>query len=239
MASFKYLYTDGDGNVFFEASSFGPDDIALAEGNILIGDSAGAGVALDLGATDAGIPIGNGTTATIAALSGDVAMDNTGATTIQDGVVQPAKQGAEIVNSWSESPVYDVVRVLDASFFDGTANEIFALPENTFVRDVILTVTSGAGEACTLDVGTDDADWSFHNNDPNAFVEAFDVENGGVSVRMSALDVASQAAAAQSGDGISTGSAGVLVTSSADVSASNLSVIATLSLTKLDPSVFT
>ena len=57
-------------------------EIALAEGNIFIGNAGGVASALDLGNTDTGIAIGNGTTATIAALSGDVTMANTGATTV-------------------------------------------------------------------------------------------------------------------------------------------------------------
>src|SRR3972149_4251392 len=53
-------------------------EITLAEGNVLIGNSSGVGVALDLGNTSAGIAIGDGTTATIHALSGDVTMSTTG-----------------------------------------------------------------------------------------------------------------------------------------------------------------
>lgn len=57
-------------------------DITLAEGNILVGNSSGVGVALDIGATDTGIAIGNGTTATIAVLSGDATMTNAGVVTV-------------------------------------------------------------------------------------------------------------------------------------------------------------
>jgi len=58
------------------------NDIALIEGNMLIGNSSTQAVALDIGNTDAGIAIGNGTTATIAALSGDATMTNAGVTTV-------------------------------------------------------------------------------------------------------------------------------------------------------------
>ena len=57
-------------------------EITLAEGNVLVGNSSGVGVALDIGATDTGIAIGNGTTATIASLSGDVTMTNAGVVSI-------------------------------------------------------------------------------------------------------------------------------------------------------------
>lgn len=56
--------------------------IALAEGNILVGGSGGASEALDIGNTDKGIAIGNGTTAAIFALTGDVTMSNGGVTAI-------------------------------------------------------------------------------------------------------------------------------------------------------------
>jgi len=57
-------------------------EITLAEGNVLVGNSSGVGVALDIGNTSAGIAIGNGTTATVAALSGDVTMSTGGVVTI-------------------------------------------------------------------------------------------------------------------------------------------------------------
>lgn len=57
-------------------------EITLAEGNILVGNNSGVAVALDIGNTDGGIAIGNGTTATIAALSGDVSMTNAGVVTV-------------------------------------------------------------------------------------------------------------------------------------------------------------
>lgn len=56
-------------------------NLAITEGNVLIGDSAGLGAELDV-STDTAVMIGNGTTATVTALSGDVTMANTGAVTV-------------------------------------------------------------------------------------------------------------------------------------------------------------
>lgn len=55
--------------------------VTLAEGSVVVGSGGGVGVALD-GKTTTQILIGNGTTMTSAALSGDVTMDNAGAVTI-------------------------------------------------------------------------------------------------------------------------------------------------------------
>lgn len=70
-----------------------PGDIALAEGNMLIGNAGGVAAALDLGNTNAGIAIGNGTTATINALTGDVAMTNAGVTTVTDLTITSEARG--------------------------------------------------------------------------------------------------------------------------------------------------
>jgi len=68
-------------------TTLSPNDLALAEGSVLVGDSAGKAVALSAKTTTA-ILIGNGTTITSAAMSGDVKMDNVGATTIQAKAVE-------------------------------------------------------------------------------------------------------------------------------------------------------
>lgn len=57
-------------------------DVALAEGNVLVGNSAGKGVALSA-KTDANILLGDGTTLASVAMSGHVKIVKSGATTIQ------------------------------------------------------------------------------------------------------------------------------------------------------------
>ncbi|KKN70258.1 hypothetical protein LCGC14_0432830 [marine sediment metagenome] len=64
--------------------------LALVEGSIMIGSAGGVGVALDA-KTDTGIMIGNGTTATVAVMSGDATMANTGVVTLAVPKIRVAK----------------------------------------------------------------------------------------------------------------------------------------------------
>jgi hypothetical protein len=73
-------------------------DIALVEGSILVGNSAGKAVALDAKTTTR-ILVGNGTTITSVALSSDVTMANTGAVTIANNAVTAAKINADAVTT--------------------------------------------------------------------------------------------------------------------------------------------
>ena len=72
-------------------------EIALAEGNLLIGDNSGVATALDIGTTDGGVAIGDGTTATVAAMSGDVTMTNAGVASIGANKVTSAKTDVELI----------------------------------------------------------------------------------------------------------------------------------------------
>ena len=74
-------------------------EINLATGNILIGDNAGQSTELDIGNTDGGLAIGNGVTATIAALSGDITMTNLGVTAIGTDKVTKAMLNADVVGA--------------------------------------------------------------------------------------------------------------------------------------------
>ena len=56
-------------------------DLAIAEGNMLVGNSSGLGAELDI-STDTQIIVGNGTTATSVAVSGDATIANTGTVTV-------------------------------------------------------------------------------------------------------------------------------------------------------------
>lgn len=62
-------------------------EVTLAEGNVLLGNASGVGSALDASG-DAKILIGNGTTITSVAVSGDVTISNSGAVTIAAGAVE-------------------------------------------------------------------------------------------------------------------------------------------------------
>ncbi len=68
-------------------------EISLAEGNVLVGNNAGVGVALSAKG-DAKILIGNGTTITSVTISGDITIDNAGAVTIGAKKVTTSKIAA-------------------------------------------------------------------------------------------------------------------------------------------------
>lgn len=68
-------------------ATLSPNDLALAEGSVLVGDSAGKAVAL-VAKTDTAILIGNGTTAVAKTISGDASLANTGALTISAKAVE-------------------------------------------------------------------------------------------------------------------------------------------------------
>ena len=65
------------------AGSIAVGKVTLNEGNIMLGDNSNVGSALDASG-DAQILVGNGTTITSVAVSGDVSIDNSGATEVSD-----------------------------------------------------------------------------------------------------------------------------------------------------------
>ena len=81
---------------------------ALAQGSIYIGNSSGITSELSV-KTDGGILIGNGTTAAVKTLSGDVTMTNAGAVTIEAKKVTTAKIDNAAVTATKLS--YEVVEV--------------------------------------------------------------------------------------------------------------------------------
>ena len=81
---------------------------ALTKGSIFIGDSSGVTSELSV-KTDGGILIGNGTTAAVKTLSGDVTMTNAGAVTIGAKKVTTAKINDAAVTASKLS--YEVVEV--------------------------------------------------------------------------------------------------------------------------------
>ena len=66
--------------------------IALAEGSLMVGNSSTVGVALDT-KTDKYMLIGNGTTLTSVAISGDIAITNLGVVTVTDLTIASEAQG--------------------------------------------------------------------------------------------------------------------------------------------------
>lgn len=68
-------------------ATLSPNDLALAEGSVLVGDAAGKSVAL-AGKADGAILIGNGTTMAAKTTSGDAKIANDGSITIQAKAVE-------------------------------------------------------------------------------------------------------------------------------------------------------
>jgi len=135
-------------------------EVALAEGNFLVGNASGVATALDIGNTSAGIAIGNGTTATIAALSGDATMSTSGVVTIANDAVNEAK----VVDSAGVGGLFvakTAVAVYDFDVDGGTEGVITlastaTIPDNAVVTgimyEVLTTFTSGGVDAATIKV---------------------------------------------------------------------------------------
>ena len=84
------LLVETGGTMTIADGSIAAGDIALTTGSVLVG-TAGIGAALDASTTTQ-ILIGNGTTITSAALSGDATMDATGAVDVADSFVQNVRE---------------------------------------------------------------------------------------------------------------------------------------------------
>jgi len=94
-----------------------PTKPSLAQGSVLVGNASGKAAALDASG-DTKVLVGNATTVTSVALSGDVTMANTGAVTIAASAVESSMIAA---NSITTGKLYkDLVRVAHATF-DSTA----------------------------------------------------------------------------------------------------------------------
>ena len=78
-----------------------PGKLALAEGSIIVGNSSTVGVALDA-KTSGYIPIGNGTTVTSVAVSGDITLSSTGVVAIAAGVIVNADINASAAIAFSK-----------------------------------------------------------------------------------------------------------------------------------------
>lgn len=128
------------------------DDIALAQGSILIGAATGRAVALD-GSTDTQILVGNGTTMTSVAVSGDATLANTGALTIAAGAVEESMLVANSLTGLVAANVADVnviggIPVVHriATAGGATANTDVTLTHKTRVI-YVWTVNKGLGTA--------------------------------------------------------------------------------------------
>lgn len=140
-------------------------EITLAEGNLLIGNASSVATALDIGNTDGGIAIGNGTTATVAALSGDVTMTNGGVVSLGADVVDgsniaDASISLEHLDS-AITPSHIVVFAGEFTTAGGDTDETISVPGVVATDLVHVTMqTAGASPVTIIDAacGTDQID---------------------------------------------------------------------------------
>lgn len=122
-----------------------------------------------------------------------------GVTALNDGTVEALK--AAVFGTSSIKPL-----------LDGTANNLEQYVAGNFIADVVFYTNNASGTAGTVNVGTD-ANWSLAS-DADAFITASDANAPG-SERTTIAGNAGQS-------GVSaTGNANIVITSSADLSASS------------------
>jgi hypothetical protein len=121
-------------SVFEALDSISAGEITLAEGALLVGNVGGVAAALDLGNVDGGIVIGNGTTGTINALTGDITLTNAGVTAVAALDLETAT----------------VTGIADTEIMIGTgattANFAAVSGDATLANDGTLTISEGAVE---------------------------------------------------------------------------------------------
>jgi hypothetical protein len=162
-------------------------DVALAQGSVLVGDSNGEASALSAKG-DTKILVGNGTTITSVAISGDATMANTGALTIAGGAVTSAKMALPNIQSVTFSLSYADFTAIATS---ETIEVGGTIPKGAFVLrtliDNVIKFEGGTVSAATLTIGdsdeaggTTDPD-RYNTGTPDVFATADVLDAGAVS----------------------------------------------------------
>jgi len=136
----------------------------------------------------------------------------------QNNAIKPSKAGTDATGESfvlvKEFQGEDIKTLLD-----GSTNDLWEVPANTFVSDVFIVTITAAGGAGTVDIGIDDQ-WDDMTTDTDGFVAAHDLNTGGPT-RMSLKDEGNQTALA-TGMSTQSGQTGsVTITSSGDLTSSN------------------
>jgi hypothetical protein len=131
-------------------ASLSVNDLALAEGSILVGDSAGKATALSAKTTTR-VLVGNGTTITSVALSSDATMVNTGAVTISNDAITTAKILNAAVTSAKLANGAGVAALLTA----GLGGSASVLKTDTLTHTIVAANGSKA-RACIVMVVVDE-----------------------------------------------------------------------------------
>ena len=140
-------------------------DVALAEGSVLVGNAAGAAAAL-AAETDAQILVGNGTTVTSVAVSGDATMDNAGAVTLADGIVRTATVSVDCGAGGTAQTTAIVTLPANSTVLD-----VHALCTEVFNGDTTQDLSVGVSGTAAKYLAS--ADYENGANDINANDEAF------------------------------------------------------------------
>lgn len=117
-------------------------EIALAEGNVLVGNASGLATALNA-KTNAQILVGNGTTITSVAVSGDATITNAGVVAIAGGVIVNADVNASAAIDFSKLATLASGNLLVGSA-GGVATSVAMSGDATIVASGALTIAAGA-----------------------------------------------------------------------------------------------
>jgi len=109
-----------------------PSNLTLAQGNILIGSSAGLATPLDAKTTTR-VLVGNGTTLTSVPLSGDATMANTGAVTVASGAITRAKMSTPAASQMVQVNLTTIATSAGNNYLYVTVPQTGTLAEADFV----------------------------------------------------------------------------------------------------------
>lgn len=129
-------------------------EITLAEGNVLVGNSSGVATALNA-KTNTQILVGNGTTITSVAMSGDTTMTNAGVVAIGNAKVSGAKMTTTVgyFQVAKDTTNTTPVNVFGATVpFACTITGVYVISKDTTAGNI--TVADTAGTVATIAKGT-------------------------------------------------------------------------------------
>ena len=209
-------------------SKDGSGNVVSARGTTVPGDEAGYAVGATFVKTDAGdgthglyVNIGTAASADFDQLgvvdSNDIQDGTIDTQDFQNNALKPSKAGTDATGeSFVFVKEFEGENILP--LLDGNTNDLWEVPANTSVVDVLIVTENAAGGAGTVNIGVDDQ-WDNSSTDVDGFIAAHDLNAPGPT-RMSLKDEANQTALAA---GMSTqeGQTGSLtITASGDLSGS-------------------
>lgn len=124
-------------------------NLSISEGTMLVGDSNGLGTELDIGNTSSGLAIGNGTTATIAAMSGNATMSTAGVVAVVGATT--AFTATVGVQSAAVARTATSDGLTTAIIADGTA---YVTVTSASANNIIVLPTPTPGNILWLNVGS-------------------------------------------------------------------------------------